>query len=62
MVIRGLLGLMIKNIYKITYRHGETIDKIAQAFGLPSRHELETMYRYPYQCLADVVRKYTSKI
>lgn len=47
--------------YKV-YRHSETIDKVAQAFGLPSRHELEIMYRYPYQCLADVVREYTSKI
>lgn len=47
--------------YKV-YRHDETIDKVAQAFGLPSRHELETMYRYPYKCLADVVREYTSKI
>lgn len=47
--------------YKV-YRHGETIDKVAQAFGLPTRHEMEIMYRYPYKCLADVVREYTSKI
>lgn len=47
--------------YKV-YRHGETIDKVAQAFGLPSRHELETMYRYPYKCLSDVVREYTFKV